>query len=61
MNGTREEVLGYTISKGFHELMGDLQTSGFWGVKPLPRIDQIVDVAAGHRILLFLNAFSRYH
>ena len=27
----------------------------------LPRIDQIVDVAAGHGILLFLDAFSRYH
>ena len=28
---------------------------------PLSRIDQIVDSAAGHRILLFLNAFSGYH
>ena len=28
---------------------------------PLPRIDQIVDVAAGHKILSFLDAFSRYH
>ena len=28
---------------------------------PLPRIDQIVDVAAGHRILSFLDAFSRYY
>ena len=28
---------------------------------PLPRIDQIVDVAAGHGILSFLDAFSRYH
>ena len=27
----------------------------------LPRIDQIVDVAAGHEILSFLDAFSRYH
>ena len=28
---------------------------------PLPRIDQIVDAAVGHRILSFLDAFSRYH
>ena len=28
---------------------------------PLPRIDQIVDASAGHRILSFLDAFSRYH
>ena len=28
---------------------------------PLPRIDQIVDVSAGHGMLSFLNAFSRYH
>ena len=28
---------------------------------PLPRIDQIVDVATGHGILSFLDAFSRYH
>ena len=28
---------------------------------PLPRIDQIVNSAAGHEILLFLDAFSRYH
>ena len=27
----------------------------------LPRIDQIVDATAGHGILLFLDAFSRYH
>ena len=27
---------------------------------PLPRIDQIVDATAGHRILSFLDAFSRY-
>ena len=27
----------------------------------LLRIDQIVDVIAGHKILLFLDAFSRYH
>ena len=26
-----------------------------------PRIDQIVDVSAGQRILSFLDAFSRYH
>ena len=28
---------------------------------PFPRIDQIVDFTAGHEILSFLNAFSRYH
>ena len=28
---------------------------------PLPYIDQIVNVAAGHEILSFLDAFSRYH
>ena len=28
---------------------------------PLPRIDQIVDVAAGHGILSFLDAFFEYH
>ena len=28
---------------------------------PLSRIDQIVDVAAGHGLLSFLDAFSRYH
>ena len=28
---------------------------------PLPRIDQIVNFTAGHRILLFLDALSGYH
>ena len=28
---------------------------------PLSRIDQIVDAAAGHRMLSFLDAFSGYH
>ena len=28
---------------------------------PLPRIDQIVDASAGHRMLSFLDAFSGYH
>ena len=28
---------------------------------PLPRIDQIVDVAAGNEILSFLDALSGYH
>ena len=28
---------------------------------PLPRIDQIVDASAGHGMLSFLDAFSRYH
>ena len=28
---------------------------------PLPHIDQIVDAAAGHKIILFLDAFSGYH
>ena len=28
---------------------------------PLPRIDQIMDASAGHGMLSFLDAFSRYH
>ena len=28
---------------------------------PMPRIDQIVDASAGHGMLSFLDAFSRYH
>ena len=28
---------------------------------PLPRIDHIIDVSAGHGMLLFLDAFSGYH
>ena len=28
---------------------------------PLPRIDQIVDVSAGHGMLSFLDEFSGYH
>ena len=28
---------------------------------PFPCIDQIVDATSGHGILLFLDAFSRYH
>ena len=28
---------------------------------PLPRIDQIVDASAGHRMLSFLDALSGYH
>lgn len=28
---------------------------------PLPRIDQIVDVIAGHEVLSFLDVFSEYH
>ena len=28
---------------------------------PISRIDQIVDVSAGHGMLSFLDAFSRYH
>ena len=27
----------------------------------LPRIDQIIDESAGHEMLSFLDAFSRYH
>ena len=33
------------------------QKEGF----PLPRIDQIVDASAGHRMLSFLDAFYGYH
>ena len=28
---------------------------------PLPRINQIIDAAAGHEIQSFLDAFSKYH
>ena len=28
---------------------------------PLPRIDQIMDASAGHGMLSFMDAFSRYH
>ena len=28
---------------------------------PLPRIDQLVDSTAGHGLLMFMNAFSRYN
>ena len=28
---------------------------------PLPRIDQLVDSTAGHRLLSFMDAFSRYN
>src|SRR6266536_776895 len=28
---------------------------------PLPRIDQIIDITAGHDSLCFLDAYSRYH
>ena len=32
MNGTHEEVSGYTISTGFCGLMGDQRTPEYWGV-----------------------------
>ena len=28
---------------------------------PLPRIDQLVDSIAGHQLLSFMDAFSRYN
>ena len=28
---------------------------------PLPHIDQLVDSTAGHKLLSFMNAFSRYN
>ena len=28
---------------------------------PLPRIDQLVDLIAGHKLLSFIDAFSRYN
>ena len=31
------------------------------GSFPLPRINQIVDASTGHKMLLFLDAFSGYH
>ena len=32
MNETHEGVSGYTISTGFHKLMGDQRTPEFWDV-----------------------------
>ena len=32
VNGTHKGVSGYTMSTGFHGLMGDQRTLGFWGV-----------------------------
>ena len=28
---------------------------------PLPRIDQLIDSTAGHKLLTFMDAFSRYN
>jgi len=28
---------------------------------PLPRIDQLVDLTAGHQLLSFMDVFSRYN
>ena len=28
---------------------------------PLPRIDQLVDFTAGHKLLMFMDAFSGYN
>ena len=28
---------------------------------PLPRIDELVDSTAGHKLLMFMDAFSRYN
>ena len=28
---------------------------------PLPRIDQLIDSLAGHKLFTFMNAFSRYY
>ena len=39
----------------------DLNEACLKDSSPLPRIDQIVDASAGHRILSFLDAFSEYH
>ena len=36
MNGTDEGVSGYTISIGFHGLIGDQQTLGFWAFTIIP-------------------------
>ena len=32
-----------------------------WDSFPLPRIDQLVDSTAGHKLLTFMDAFSRYN
>ena len=41
----------------FTELNKACQKDSF----PLPRIDQLVDSTAGHKLLMFMDAFSRYN
>ena len=38
----------------------DLNKVGLKDNYPLPRIDQLVDSTAGHRLLSFMDAFSGY-
>ena len=41
----------------FHRLKPSLPKRQF----PLPRIDQLVDSTAGHKLLTFMDAFSGYN
>ena len=41
----------------FHGLKPSLPKDSF----PLPRIDQLVDSTAGHKLLTFMDAFSGYN
>ena len=42
---------------GLHEPKQSLPKNSF----PLPRVDQLVDSAAGHKLLTFMDAFSGYN
>ena len=42
---------------GFHRFKQGLPKDSY----PLPRIDQLVDSTAGHRLLSFMDAFSGYN
>ncbi|CAL8174573.1 unnamed protein product [Prunus armeniaca] len=37
------------------------KAKGGWRIFPLPRIDQLVDATAGHELLNFMDAYSRYN
>ena len=43
--------------RGFHGPEQGLPKDNF----PLPRIDQLVDSTAGHKLLTFMDAFSGYN
>ena len=39
----------------------DLNKAYLKDIYPLPRIDQLVELIAGHKLLSFMNAFSSYN